>query len=609
MTEPTIYSYIKSEEALFETEEIQVGQNWTWNFRTHVQLIFHLINGVFFQGTNGDWSRAFKNVMRPLLHLSFWAEDIELKDVVFFIENHMGRALSFLVKKYHDEVYVRENDLDTFFDEITESDLTYGGVLVQKTDTKRPEVLPLTTIAFADQTDLVGGPLAFKHHFSPDKLRSMSKLGWGEKSNGATISIEELITLATAEKAPSGLNDARKNRTTGKVIEVYIVRGNLPKAYLYDDDDFEDHCNQIHIVAFYTNKENKKEGVTLYRKKEAEGNMKFFTSSKVPGRALGMGDGESFLHPQVWTNFLTTHKQRLLEAAAKVPLFTDDSAYATRNKIQDMENLEITVVDQNSKFGIQQVPTAAPANIRLYAEGINEWFEHAQLEGSAYDPILGKESPSGTTFRGQERTVAQGRGFHDRRRGQRAKFIEEIYRDWIIPDMVKEIVKGKEFLATLTTEELLWVSEQLAENYAHRKQTEEVLNGELVSDKEELKQEFKQSFSKRGNKHLLQILEDEFRGIEIKMGVNVAAKQKDLVNLSDKLLSIFQFVFANPAGFQQAMQIPALAKSFNDLLEFAGLNQVDFASLLAAPPQQMMQPQETAQPQPQAQMMLAKPAQ
>jgi hypothetical protein len=47
-------------------------------------------------------------------------------------------------------------------------------------------------------------------------------------------------------------------------------------------------------------------------------------------------------------------------------------------------------------------------------------------------------------------------------------------------------------------------------------------------------------------------------------------------------------VFTNPQAFQQAMQVPALSKSFNDILEFSGLNQSDFMSLTTAQlPQQM----------------------
>lgn len=598
MNKSSIYEYVKAEEGKFESDEIQLGENWHWNFRRHVQLLFHLKNGVFYTGAN-DWLRAFKNIMEPMLNLSYWAEDIEVKDVEFFIENEMGRVLAFLIRKYHHEVYVREHDLDTLFDEITESDLDYGGVLVQK-GAERPEVIHLNSVAFCDQTDILGGPIAFKHHFSPDALRKMSKLGWGEESNGATTSIEELIELADTDKTPAGVLNTKSNKVPGKTIEVYIIRGNLPEAYLKDNDNLDDHYNQLQIIAFYSSKKGVKEGVTLYRKKESEGNLKFHTSKKVYGRALGRGAGEALIHPQIWTNFLTIHKTRLLEAASKVPLYTDDPGYTQRNKIQEMENLEVTVVEDGKK--IVQVPTAAPANIQLLERSVNEWLEHGQLASSAFDPMLGKEPVSGTTFRGQERTVQQGRGLHERRRGQRAKFIEEIYRDWILPDIKKEVLKGKKFLATLTTEEMQWVADRLAENYATRKILDVLLSGEIPPDKEMLRQEFLRDFSKMGNRHLLEILKGEFDDVEIRMGINIASKQKDLVGMSDKIFSIFQTAFTNPQQFIATMQVPGMAKAFQDILEFSGVDSVDFTTLVSMPPPQMQLPQGQMNQMPTQQM-------
>src|SRR3990167_2232137 len=81
------------------------------------------------------------------------------------------------------------------------------------------------------------------------------------------------------------------------------------------------------------------------------------------------------------------------------------------------------------------------------------------------------------------------------------------------------------------------------------------------------------------NKQILEILKDEFKDIGIKIDINIAGKQKNLIALTDKIFSIFQFAFANPQGFQQVMQIPGMSKSFNDILEFSGLNPVDFAGL------------------------------
>lgn len=591
MSPESIFTYVKGEEAAFETDEVRVGDNWNWNFRNHIQLILHLKNGQFFTGEN-DYLRAFKNIMEPMLNLAYWSEDIEVKDVVFFIENSSGRVLSFLIKKYHDEVYVRENDLDTLFDEITESDIDYGGVLVQK-GKQRPEVLPLSKIAFCDQNDILAGPIGIKHNFSPDALRKMASSGWGSDSNGATISIDELIMLAHFGKDPDGVHTTKENKTTGKNIEVYVVRGSLPEHYLLDNDNMEDYYNQVHVVAFYHDKENKVHGVTLFRKKESEENLKFHTSQKIQGRALGRGEGEALVHPQIWTNFLTIHKTNMLEAGSKVPLWTDDDNLVDRNHIQNMDNLEVVNIEEGRSIG--QIPTAAVSNIQLFEKSINEWFEQAQLTGSAFDPILGKEPVSGTTFRGQERTVAQGRGLHDRRRGQRAKFIELLYREFIIPNMVKKILDGKEFMATLSTDEMEWISDQLAENHANREVIEDVLNLQTPRDKELLKQDFKEKFSKSGNKRMIKILKDEFRGVEVKMGINIAGKQKELALLSDKVLSIFQFIIANPQGFQQAMQIPGMARSFQDVLEFSGMNNVDFTSL-AAGNLELPQPQQPQQP-------------
>lgn len=591
---PDITQYIKTQENLYETSETQVGENWWWSMRKHIQIIFHLKHGVFYTGAN-NWMRALKNIMEPILNLAYWSEDIEVKDVVFY-EDEGDRVNSFLLKKYHDEVYVREHNLDTLFDEITECDIDYGGVLVQETTEVKPEVLPLQSIAFCDQTDILGAPIAFKHNFAPEKLRAMSKMGWGDTKNGATISIDDLIVLADESKTPAGMLTV-PNKVPGKSVEVYILRGNLPEHYLYDDDNMEDYCNQLQVVALYTDKESNRLGVTLYRKKDYEESILFHTSQKVPGRALGRGVGEILLHPQVWTNFLEIHKMNMLEAASKVPLVTDDPSYTQRNKIQDMETLEVTVIQDGKS--ITQVPTAAPVNIQLMDKAVNEWYEQAQLAGAAFDPLMGKEQASGTTFRGQERVVQQGKGPHERRRGQRAKFIEEIYRKMIIPKMKKDILKGKKFLATLTADEMEWVSERLVTTLTNRRKIDMVLAGHLPNEDEMavVGEVIRADFKKKGNKHLIEILKGEMKDVEMQVGINVAGKQKDLAGLSDKVLSMFSFVLGNPQ-IQQTMQaVPGLAKSFNDILEFSGISPVDFATVATSMPGMSRTTQATTRPQ------------
>ncbi len=573
---PSIYDFIKQQESAYETQEISVGDNWYWKMREHIQLIFHLKNSVFYTGEN-DWLRAFKNIMEPILSLCYWTEDIEVKDVVFSTGEEDDRVLSFLLKKYQEEVYTKDHNLDELFDEITESDLDYGGVLVQK-GVEMPEVLPLQSVKFCDQTNALGSPIAFGHFFSPAKLREMSKFGWGDPKNGATISLEDLCVLASADKISATLGE-RKNLVPGKNIEVYIVRGNMPDAYLNDSNDMEYYCNQLQIVAFYTKKDSTKEGVTLYRKKEDEGNLKFFTSQKVYQRALGRGVGETIIHPQIWTNWDTIQKNNLLEAGAKVVLYTDDPSYTTKNKIQDMENLEITTIEDGKQ--IRQVPTIGAANIQLFERSVEEWYQQAQLLGAAFDPIMGKQPVSGTTFRGQERNVAQGKGSHERRMGKRAKFIEEIYRDFILPDMRKEILKGKKFLASLSIEEMEWLSEQVAVNVVNEHIKDLILAGETITPElqQQLTQQMQQDMQKKGRKQMIEILKDEFAEMEISVSVNVANKKKDLVGMVDQLTHIFQVISANP----YLIKSPPMQKLFNQIVEAMGLEPIDLSGFNVPP--------------------------
>jgi len=153
---------------------------------------------------------------------------------------------------------------------------------------------------------------------------------------------------------------------------------------------------------------------------------------------------------------------------------------------------------------------------------------------------------------------------------------------------------------------MLWVSEQIAECLAYREQTNDILDGNIPQPKEVLIQKYKESFTKKGNKRLLEILKGEFKDIGIKIDINIAGKQKNLIALTDKIFSIFQFAFANPQGFQQVMQIPGMSKSFNDILEFSGLNPVDFAGLSTMNLTPPMQPQSLQASQQMPQMLPTK---
>src|SRR3990167_6970548 len=188
----TIFSYIKTQEAAYK-QPIRLNDSWSWGMQDHIQTS-ELYNNSQLK-TGKSYFKPVKNITRPILNLQHRAEDIELKDVQLYVDDPDKYHLSFLVKKYHDDIFVQEHDIDTFFDELNVSRIDFGGGLSKKL-AKGREVVPLQSIVFCDQTDLLSGPIGIKHFYSPDKLLEMGKVGWGETANNATLSLKEVVALS-----------------------------------------------------------------------------------------------------------------------------------------------------------------------------------------------------------------------------------------------------------------------------------------------------------------------------------------------------------------------------------------------------------------------------
>lgn len=587
-----IFGYIQSMEAQYKTARIPLNDSWDWNMKEHITLSELYKHSQLKTGKN-DY-KPVKNITRPILNLQYRTEDIDVKDVQIYVDDPKRHHLSFLVKKYHDDVFVQENDLDTYFDELNVSRIDFGAGLSKKLNKPRPEIVPLQSIAFCDQTDILSGPIGIKHFFSPDQLLDMADRGWGKKENGATASLEETIQLSREDKKED--RDGRVAQTPGRYIEVYEVHGNLPKRYNDPMDTSGKYETRLWIVCFYQKKgHDDKQGIILYTKPETESPFKLVKRDPVHGRALGFGGTEELFESQVWVNYDMIRMQEMLDAAAKTILGAvgpNSSNIAQRNRVKDMENMQI--IDLGVDTDLKQIDTY-PRNLKLFENSIAQWEAHAQQMGAANDAIMGEPPTAGTPFKLQELVTAESHGLHEYRRGQFAKHLEEIYRDWIIPHIQKKITEGSKFLSELSVDEIQYVLDAVIECESNKMVMDRILNGELITpeEREIHRQMIREDFKKKGNKHFIEILKDEFRDVPLAVKVSVAGKSKNLAAMTDKIVNIFRFAFSNPQGFAQVMQIPGMAKSFNDILEFSGLHPADFSGIdkLAQPPQEPQQPQ------------------
>lgn len=588
-----IFGFIKTQESNYK-RPVPVG-NKEWSMADHIERST-LYRDSDIVGTKTKYT-PIKNITRPILNLNYRTEDIDVKDVQIYVDDKEKYHLSFLVKKYHDDVFVQQNDLDTFFDKLNQSRIDYGGGLSKKLSTGR-EVVPLQSIAFCDQTDLLSGPIGIKHYYSPDQLLAMGERGWGKKENGATVSLKDLIKLSREEKKDNN-TDGTKASTPGRYIEIYEVHGNLPKHYADRTDDSEEYETRLFIVGFYQKANNDGHtGVILYTAPETESPFKLaLRGVGTFGRALDFGGAEELFEDQLWTNYAELRKLQMLDSASKTVLGAtgpNSALIANKNNTNNLENNEILDLGDGD---LKQIDTF-PRNFKLFDNYSEEKEMHAKNIGAAQDPIQGAQPTAGTPFASLQAQIQQGMGLHDYRRGIFAEHIEEIYRDDYIPQIIREITKGHTFLSELSLEELQWVTERTIECELEKAKKEYVLNnfGQAMTPEMEqaYAEEVQTALKKKGNKHFIEILKGEFKGIALNVKVSVAGKSKNLGKAADAYVNLIRFAFQNPQGFAQTMQIPGMAKGWNQVAEYSGLEPMDFSGI------EKLAQQMTPQPTPQA---------
>lgn len=567
-----IFDFVKQEEAAYSLP-ITVIDGWEWSMKEHIRLSTLYKNSQFSQG-NGAKERdnkPFKNIVRPLLNLQYRAEGFDVKDITLYINDSEEYFKSFLIKKYHDQ-WANENEIDTFIDDMCESYIDYGGALIRDVNQKKPENIPLASLAFADQTNILSGPIGIKHFFSPSELQKYSAVGWGDPKNGATITIEEAIILAKSEKIPDA-QDGKHNRTPGKYIECYEVNGVFPESWLYKGGNEDKYIRQMHILMFYKNEKGKKQGLTLFAGRAADDEFKMIMRDKIHGRALGFGGVEELFDAQVWANYDEIVMKEMLDSASKIILKTTDPALAAKHPkgLAELDNLSLLELENGTDVG--QVSTT-PVNMPLFQQSVTLWEAHAKEMASATGATTGISPGSRTSFNALSLLTQQGLALHDYRKGKLATFTGGVWRDWVIPQLAKDIVNGKKFLAELSLDELQKVAQSLVDCQVNDIIKEKILNGEVInpSDIDNLKGALRDQFMKKGSKHFLEILKGEFKDAAIEVEVSIVGKQKDLAKMVTELQTITAQIIANPA----ILNDPRMAQLLNQMIEATGFSPIDF---------------------------------
>ena len=571
-TDKSIYDWIIEEEASFKTVRVPITTNVDWNMHEHIERCTNVSNGWYHTGVN-DGTRPYKDIVSPIINVAIRSEGFDVKDIVPFVNDARYYYKSFLVKKRHPQ-WAREHEIDTFIDEMVESSVVYDLALIKNVNNERPEVVPLQSIAFCDQTDVLSGPLALKHQYSEAELLAFKGKWYSDQ-------IDIAIAGAKASKPVSMAND-REVKTPGKYIEVYEVHGTFPNHWLEDKlntelYDVNETSPQMHIVAYYKGVDGKKKGVCLFKGMERKPIFKRIVLKPIFGRACGRSIVESLFEDQVWTNYSGIQLKEMLDAAAVVLFTTDDEDIASQ-KLTNIKKNKILKLTQGKTF--LRTDTTVP-NITAFQNDQTFREQNARILGSASEGSLGINPTSGTPFKLQDLIVQQGMGIHEYRQGKIATFMsDQLYRDWILKYLVDDMNGGKKFSEELSMDELAEIADAITNNEIERRIKRMILATGKVPTMEErdiMKKTFRDNFMKQGKRRFFEVLKGELDNVPVDVYVNIAGKQKYLAQMADKLTNLIREIMKNPMAF---VQVPGLGKAYNQLLESSGLSPIDFSSII-----------------------------
>lgn len=571
-----IYDFITGEKVNF-TKEIEMAEGWNWNFRDHLRHAFLIKNSQFLEENDNRYLRPNKNIVLAIANIAYRTEGFDVKDIELYVNNIDNNYKSLIVRKYH-EKWALENGIDTFIDDMVVSYHDYGGVLVRNTNKGRPEVINLRALSFCNQKDLLCNPFGITHKMSFSDLRKAGKeLGWGETSKGATISVEDLIVLLK-----------KQDKTE---VEIEEVHGWLPTEWLTKDESepYAEDTQQIQVVAYYKKEDGNAQGVTLFRHAEPTLPFKFLSRDKIEDRVVGRSGIEELFEDQAWTNWNEIKITEMLEAVSKVIHLTDDPSVATSHPsgLKGVENHEIIKITEGKK-GLWQMPTNAQ-NISLFNDAMDRLENNARVKGAASEGMLGESPSAGTPFKLFESQNILAQGMHKYRQGQIAVFMDEIYRDWSLKHIEKDIDDDHDFLSELSADEMLFVAKRVATKQWNDNTKNTILSGQIAdpSAKDAFIQKEIDSYMGDGNKRFIKIVKGELKDIPLDVRTNIANKQRNLALMTDKLTNVLSKFLVSP----QLRQDPEMIKLLNEILNTSGMNPIMFNTT----PPQMQAPQPAMQ--------------
>ena len=391
-------------------EEVDITENYKFNLKETINKI-ELYNASKFLSGDSDSQnnhKYFENIANPQCGNATKNIDLDRKDIEVHAENGKDRIKAMI---YNNELkyWMRKANTGVLLNKIVENLPKYGSVILKKVG-KDIKMIPLKFLILDpavsnldNDFDIKSSYIVQRHSYNIMQLKKQKK--WDKDK------IDIIIEKLRKEK---------KNE-----IDVYEIYAEMENEYIKGAGK-KGYSLGMAVVC---------DDETLYTQKIKKFPYKKVDYLTIEGRALGLGIIEMLFDPQRRWNEMCNQKALSMKLGSKHIYQSRDTTVAS-NIMTDLLDGEILKV--NSEI----TPIATEErNLGAYSQEESKLMGVIRSLANAHEIMTGENLPSRTPFRlGALMNENAGKLFEFIRENV-SLFLEEMIREWVLPQFEAGIVK------------------------------------------------------------------------------------------------------------------------------------------------------------------------
>lgn len=556
----------------------------------------HYITGDYDE--NGDL-KPFHDIVTRLLENQPSAEEVDRSDLEITTDDEEYYTRANLISKFNQDWMV-QNNVGLVLNEAIENRGKYGGVLIKVTESD--DNLELSTVDWnsfnGDPQDLNNGIKVINHFYTPSELMKVAKeRGWNLDAAKEAI---ELYAEADTR------NDWREvKETIGKYVLVREVTGDMERSYIDENADDHNYSYQIHYLAGteFREGDGTERAVTLFSDELDISPYYFLPYKKRHGssKMLGVGVVERAKHAQVQSNRAAQQYKRSLDFASTHVLQSASKNLKGKNVLTQMKSGAILKVDDGKPIsGVDMAPQAL-AYLDNYLVMWQNQVDRA-TGTTAIGTGAGEQLSSDMTYRLGAVLDQNAQSSFDLRREEFDILLNTIYRERIIPFFIRQIRRKKVLKLKFNPEEIKKLDMDVEQYKADEVIMENYFNGiydsmppmmkflAMDEDKQAIMEGLDQQLKKqKSRRSITDFPEGYWEQVADKLYVAITNERKKKGVMADRVQNVLmQYLQYKP----QLDQDPEARKLFNDIVQIAGLDPIDWSNSTPA----QVQPQQGQQP-------------